>query len=259
MSSYSPLYTLRIRHGYFADGLCRAFSCTPEPSGRELMRRRGLLFRQTDAGSWTVLCDTAGSGPDFGTDVLELGLSVTDPLFVLYTRWESFRPTAAYTLSLPLSEGSTADGAEAIMESDSPRQIGCGFCTVCLRFTENMWQDALKGHPQDCTLQFTPKACRWEYRLDFRKDTPLPSGQLMLEERNGRLAFPPFVRVEDGTFRTVSEESVPMHVRYAMDLKLTCRQAESDRRQILMKHVPPPETGAYLDSEPGMLKHIIRI
>ena len=49
MSSYSPLYTLSIRHGYFDDGLCRAFSCTPAPSGQEIMRRRGLLFRQTDA------------------------------------------------------------------------------------------------------------------------------------------------------------------------------------------------------------------
>lgn len=60
MSSYSPLYTLSIRHGYFDDGLCRAFSCTPAPSGQELMRRRGLLFRQTDAGSWTTLCFNAG-------------------------------------------------------------------------------------------------------------------------------------------------------------------------------------------------------
>ena len=102
MSSYSPLYTLSIRHGYFDDSLCRAFSCTPAPSGQELMRRRGLLFRQTDAGSWTVLCDTAGSGPDTGTDVLELDLAITDPQFVLYTLWENFCPTAAYSLALPL-------------------------------------------------------------------------------------------------------------------------------------------------------------
>lgn len=259
MSSYSPLYTLSIRHGYFDDGLCRAFSCTPAPSGQELMRRRGLLFRQTDAGSWTVLCDTAGSGPDTGTDVLELDLAITDPQFVLYTLWENFRPTAAYSLALPLPEDGTADGTKTMTESAAARQIGRGLCTVSLRLTEEMWQDALKGHPQDCTLLFTPKACRWEYRLDFRKDTIRPSGQLMLEERSGRLTFPPFVRTEGGVFRTVSEESLPMHVRYDIDLKLTCRQENSDRRQILMRHIPPPEAGAYLDSNPGMLRRIIRI
>ena len=50
-----------------------------------------------------------------------------------------------------------------------------------------------------------------------------------------------------------------MHARYDIDLRLTCRQENSDRRQTLMRHIPPPETGAYLDSEPGMLKRIIRI
>nr|DAY47213.1 MAG TPA: hypothetical protein [Caudoviricetes sp.] len=223
------------------------------------MRRRGLLFRQTDAGSWAVLCDTAGSGPDTGTDVLELNLAITDPQFVLYTLWENFRPTAAYSLALPLPEGGTADGTKAMTKSAAARQIGHGLCTVSLRLTEEMWQDALTGHPQNCTLVFTPKACRWEYRLDFRKNTIQPSGQFMLEERNGRLTFPPFVRTESGTLRTVSEESLPMHVRYDIDLKLTCRQENSDRRQTLMRHIPPPEAGAYLDSDPGILRRIIRI
>lgn len=259
MSSYSPLYTLSIRHGYCDDGLCRAFSCTPAPSGQEIMRRRGLLFRQADAGSWSVLCDTVGSGPDTETDVLELDLAITDPQFVLYTLWDNFRPTAAYTLVLPLPEGGAKDGTKAITESDTARQIGRGFCSVSIRLTEEMWQDALKGHPQGCTLLFAPKACRWEYLLDFRKDTLRPSGQLMLEERGGRLTFPPFAKTEDGIFRAVSEESVPMHVCYDIDLKLVCRQENSDRRQTLMRHIPPPETGAYLDSEPRMLRRIIRI
>ncbi len=259
MSSYCPLYTLSFRHRYFADGLCRAFSCIPAPSGQELLHRRGLLFRQSDAGSWTVLCDAAGSGPDTGSDVLELDLSVTDPQFVLYTMWENFRPASAYSLALPLPEGGTADAVKAIAESAAARQIGRGFCSVSLRLTERMWLDALDGHPQGCTLLFSAKECRWEYLLDLRKVTAGMPGVFMLEERSGRLTFPPFARTEDGTFRTVSEEAVPMRACYDVDLKLTCGAQGSDRRQTLMRHVPPPEPGAYLDSEPGLLRRKIRI
>lgn len=259
MSSHSPLYTLSIRHGYFDDTFCRAFSCTPTPSGQELMRRRGLLFRQSYAGSWTVLCDTAGSEPDTGTDVLELDLVITDPLFVLYTLWEEFRPTATYTLALPLPEEGPADGTKVITESAAARQIGRGFCTIGLRLTEDMWQDALKGHPQSCTLLFVPRACRWEYLLNFRKSAFRPSGQFMLEERIGRVTFPPFTQTADGVFRTVSEESVPMHVHYDIDMRLTCQQENSKRRQTLMRHIPPPDPGAYLNAEPGILRRIIGI
>lgn len=253
---------LSIRHGYFDDGICRAFSCTPAQPGLDLMRRRGLLFRQTAANAWTVLCDITGPGPDTETDVLELDMSIEDRLFVLYTRWKDFRPTAKYTLALPLQEGSNpgdgqVDGTETISESLSARQIGRGFCTVSLRLTEEMWADALRGRPQSVTLLFFPKECRWEYRLEFRKDILQPSGQLILEERSGRLTFPPFSRTDDGAFLTVSEEPVPMHERYSHDLRLSSRQENSDRRLTLMRHIPPPETGAYLDSEPGILRRTL--
>lgn len=261
MSSYSPLYTLSIRHGYCDDGLCRAFSCTPAPSGQEIMRRRGLLFRQADAGSWSVLCDTVGSGPDTETDVLELDLAITDPQFVLYTLWDNFRPTAAYTLVLPLPEGGAKDGTKAITESDTARQIGRGFCSVSIRLTEEMWQDALKGHPQGCTLLFAPKACRWEYLLETHTDGMYSTEDLLIEEYGGKLTFPPPEPVTEygrRMLRTVSSETVPMHERYAYRLKLTAG-GNTSRRRVLLKSLPLPQAGAYLDAAPRLLRQVCRL
>lgn len=102
MSNYRTLYSLTVEHGYFDNGTCRALRCRISPRGADLWRRRGLLFRQSEPNAWTVLYDSDGAGVDTSSDTLLLEMDITDPAFVLYTRWDGFRPTSAYGLELPV-------------------------------------------------------------------------------------------------------------------------------------------------------------
>lgn len=55
MESYRILYRIRIGHDYFDGKPCPALQCRLTPQGEALAHRRGLLFRQTAPGEWTLL------------------------------------------------------------------------------------------------------------------------------------------------------------------------------------------------------------
>ena len=150
MESYRILYRIKAVHDYFDGKPCTALQCRLTPQGAELARRRGLLFRQTAADEWTLLCQAK---PDTANDVLTLSLSITDPAFTLYTAWNGLRPSADYALDLPQQE-EYVDAATAIHLSGKRRSIGFGFCTVSLRLTEQMAQASEAGQPMQTTLRF---------------------------------------------------------------------------------------------------------
>ena len=72
--------------------------------------------------------------------------------------------------------------------------------------------------------------------------------------------FQAFFTAEYGRrmLRTVSSETVPMHERYAYRLKLTAG-GNTSRRRVLLKSLPLPQAGAYLDAAPGLLRQVCRL
>ena len=258
---YRPLYRLRIEHDYFDQGECRALRCRICPSGAALWQRRGLLLRQFAVNEWAVLYDADGAGVDTASDVLELEMDLANPDFVLYTRWDGFRPYAAYILDLPDVE----DLPEAIrmMREVAPKRgFGAGFCRLRLRLTDNVSRAAREGKPLLHTLRFHAPECRWEYLLVPRVGEDLAPGNYLLEEAGGHLHFPPFepVRLYDrDLLRTVSEESVPMRERYAFKLKVVTSADGNGRKQTVLRHVDPPVPGRFLDTEPGLARQVCNL
>lgn len=260
MSNYRTLYSLTVEHGYFDNGTCRALRCRISPRGADLWRRRGLLFRQSGPNAWTVLYDSDGAGVDTSSDTLLLEMDITDPAFVLYTRWDGFRPTSAYGLELPAVSG-TVEAAQSIRETAPKRGIGEGFCTVRIRLTDGLFRAAQDGTPESCTLVFHAPEHRWEYLLETHTDGTYGTEDLLIEEYGGKLTFPPPEPVTEygrRMLRTVSSETVPMHERYAYRLKLTAG-GNTSRRRVLLKSLPLPQAGAYLDAAPGLLRQVCRL
>ena len=73
------------------------------------------------------------------------------------------------------------------------------------------------------------------------------------------MAFTPFKTFKAyglEVLRTVSQEAVPMKEHYAYRLKVFSSATGSGRRQVLLKYVPPPEPGKFLDAEPGLLRQV---
>ncbi|MDN0070804.1 hypothetical protein QVN97_02110 [Bacteroides caecigallinarum] len=159
MESYRILYRIRIGHDYFDGKPCPALQCRLTPQGEALAHRRGLLFRQTAPGEWTLLFRQE---PDTKNDVLPLDLFVADPKFTLYTAWDGFQPSAAYSLELPMAE-ETVEAATAIRPTGKKRAIGSGFCTLSLRLTPRMVEAADSGQPMQTVLHFNVAAAQWEY------------------------------------------------------------------------------------------------
>lgn len=258
MGTYRPLYSLSLEHDYYDNLACRALDFRLRAGGTDLCRRRGLLFRQTAANGWTLLYDCDSAGVDTAHDNVEAELCIKDPAFVLITDWPGFRPENAYILDLP-SSGDNAEASEVIRESDERRRIGSGFCRVDIRLTEEILSAAHNGKPAACTLRFHAPARRWEYLLVPRKDGSIDPGQFRMEEQNGKIAFTPFETFKAygvDTLRAVSQEAIPMKEHYGYRLKVVSTGTGAGRSQVLLKSVPSPEPGRFLDSESGLLRQI---
>jgi len=257
--NYRPLYILRIEHDYFDQGVCRALGFRISSTESSLWRRRGLLLRQTAANEWIILYDGDGAGVDTDSDVLALDMDMTDPSFVLYTEWADFHPSSAYVLELPIKEDRIS--AEMLKETALKRRIGAGFCQVRIRLTSTLFQEACQGKPMQAILHFGVPACRWEYLLIPRAGVPVTKEEFTLEEAGDKLHFPPFEPVRmygQDMFRTVSEESVPMHERYGYKLKVFSSVGDG-RKQGILKHVATPEPGRFLDAEKGMVRQVCNL
>ena len=247
MSTYRPLYSFRIEHDYFVGGICRALQCIVLPSGQELMTQRGLLLRQTAQNEWTVLYDADGAGVDTASDAIALGLSISDPAFVLYTEWQGFSPSVSYRLDLPLANGN-AFASEVIVDTENKRRIGMPLCTITLRLTENLWQAAVKGTPKCDTIKFKVPERYWEYILIKQSNhREFPLEQLRLYTDKNLLTFNSFEKTNEfgrDAYRTVSEKAVPIRERYDFRLNLIATPENSNRqKQILLRNVEHPKPG----------------
>lgn len=253
MESYRILYRIRAEHGYFGGAPCPALQCRLTPRGAALARRRGLLFRQTAPGEWTLLfCQE----PDTANDVLTLHLSIADAQFALYTAWDGFRPSAAYRLELPVSDG-TVDAA-AIRPTGGRRAIGTGFCTLSLPLTDGIVRAASEGRPVQAVLHFAEASAQWEYLFIPRDEDITPPGRLQLEDAAGEVRFTDFRECEAygrKAWLTRSEESIPLRRSYPCRLRLTAQNGGRQKR-VLLAQVAPPEPGRYMDAPKGVIRQI---
>lgn len=258
MDTYRTLYSLRVEHDYFDRLVCRSLVLRLTATGIDLCRRRGLLFRQTGLNEWVLLYDSSGAGVDTSSDCIETELCMVDPAFVLYTDWTALRPDNAYVLELPaLSDA--VEATEVIRESSEKRSIGSGFCTIRIVMTEKLFAAAQRGTPMTCTLRFRARQCKWEYLLISHNMSCLDSAQYLMEEQSGEITFTSFEKVNvygKDALRTVSQEMIPMKEHYTCKLKVCLSAGETGRRQVLLKHVPFPVPGRFLDAEAGLLRQV---
>lgn len=249
MSTYRTLYSFRIEHEYFVGGICRALQCAVLPMGQELMSQRGLLFRQTAQNEWTVLYDADGAGVDTTSDVIVLGMSISDPAFVLYTHWSGFDPAAVYRMDLPLA-ATAADATDVIADTEDKRRIGMPLCLVSLRLTEELWQSAVNGTPKSDTIKFQTPERYWEYIL-IRQNTgrEVSPERLRIDTDKNLLTFKPFEKTSEfgrDAFRTVSEKAVPIRERYDFRVNLITTSESSNRqKQVLLRNVEHPKPGQF--------------
>lgn len=253
MGNYRILYRLRIDHDFFNGKKCAAIQCSVLPQGQELLKRRGMIFRQTDVNEWVLLYL---SDPDTENDVLMLNLALADSNFSCYTAWNEFRPSEAYVLNLP-HDKKEIDAALLVQQSPIPRRIGQGFCTLHLHLTQKMVNDAVAGKPLTNVVHFFSPSVQWEYIFIPRTDDSV-NGTLKLHDETGKIDFTTFKKCEiygQNAWRTQSCSPVPMHQIYGCKLRLLVQESGKQERELL-SHVDPPSLCRYQSTSSNVMRQI---
>ena len=150
IQGYRTLYTIKVEHDHFKDTPCTAIDCKLTPKGKELVRRRGMLFKQTAPSEWTLYFR---SEPDTSEDILTIEFSVIDRKLLLYTLWPDFKPFEEYRLELP-TDDRVIDVASEIHSTGMRRTIGSGNCMMSLRLNDAVVNAAEEGNPVQAVLHF---------------------------------------------------------------------------------------------------------
>lgn len=251
METYRILYRIKVAHDYFNTGPCGALVCRLTPQGEVLAKRRSLLFRQMAADEWMLLSHVDPAEDD----VLTLDLCMTDAHFPLYTEWNGFHPSTAYTLELSRQEADI-EAATTILPSGKKWAIGSGICTISLRLTADMAEAAKEGKPMQATIHFRAPSMQWEYLFIPRSEEP--DTALRLEDTTGTVEFSDFKECEiygRKAQRTVSKSPVPMRQAYGCKLRLVAQDKRKPQRTLL-PYVPVPELGRFYDAEQGYLRQV---
>ena len=256
MEKYTLLYSFRIEHDYFAGGRCTALSCALTPQAQQLLRRRGMIFRQLDVNEWGLYFLNE---PDTAADQLELTLGLTDRSFPYYTVWTDFVPSAAYALHLPLEGKKTkaAEGSGLMEKTANVRPIGQGLCAVTLRLTSDMLKHAVAGQPLADVLHFGSRAVKWEY-IFLSRTEGADGGTLHLEDDAGSLTFTAAKRCDyrgASGWSITSKTPVPMRQHYDCRLRLVVRAKDTPVRQLLSA-VEPPVMGRFPDAPAQVMRQI---
>lgn len=257
MGSYRKLYQITVKHEYFGEKPCPSLKLTLSRESEAMMYRRGMLFRETGTGCWTLLFNEA---PDTDKDVLHLELSIADPNFALYTDLSGFKPSERYELQLPTSEG-LIDATSALLHTDKKRSIGSGFCGMALRLNEKLVEAAQSGKPEEAVLQFHASKKQWEYLFIPQGDEEIDGKQLQLEDATGNVKFSPFTRCEAygrEAWRTVSESPILMRDTYGCKLRLAAMLNNGKQKRILLSQIEAPQPGRYMDN-PEFLRQVVYI
>lgn len=247
MSTYRSLYSFRIEHEYFNKGIGNALLCITQSSAQKLMAQRGLLFRQTEGNEWTILYDMESAGLDTDSDIIGLGVSMSEPAFALYTEWQNINPMAAYQIDLPIGQ-SEVYATDVITEIGVKRSFGIPFCTIMIHLTDELWQAAKKDVPLKNTLIFKTPERFWEYVFICQNtNREISSEHLKLETDKEILTFSSFERTNEfgrNAFRTVSEKAVPMRERYDIKLNLIICH-DKKQKQFLLRNIEHPIPGQF--------------
>jgi hypothetical protein len=99
MSKYIAIATIRLEHDYYNPPTSRHFRLEPMPKTKELMRRRGVLFIQTNHNEWQWLTEEDNT-KSIENEEMELAVIVTDPVFMLQVAIKEYNPQILYQINL---------------------------------------------------------------------------------------------------------------------------------------------------------------
>lgn len=240
MENYRRLYCLQLEHEYYPDGKCSCIDVRINPSSKELLRRRGLIFKKTKENEWCLFGNKEGA-ECVGTDTLFFDFYMLDSSFVYYTDFKNLKPTESYELKLPNDNREFVTAVEK--KSLAPR-INSIFCVATLKLDEMLYKETLVTN----LFKFHSTKVYWEY-VFIPRDSLSYNGLsydgpvLELKEKLDRIFFDQS-KVADMWGRRVwlvrSRSAIPMVSCYDYELALYVNENSK-----LIDNIPYPVPGLF--------------
>lgn len=260
MNDYLPIFTLCIEHDYYANNCCRAIQICVSSSGKSLLKRRDLMFKQTNENQWVIYGNSQGAGVVDDSDVLTLEMILTEPDFMYFTIWEDFNFKRAYHLDLPLkvTEEKITKVISVLDLERKPK--GDVLSTISVKLSNKMFQNAKDGTPVMNTLVFQAPKVYWEYILLSRNGDL--NRNLKIEEASGRISFRKMKKVKmqpfmDEVLYTIMDSPILMNEYYGFNLSLIEIIRENPiMKRVLIKQLKHPVIGRLITEKPNAMRQI---
>lgn len=221
MDTFVTLLKIKLKHDYYVDGCCKGMNLTIGSETQQLFSRRGVLFRQSAVGEWSLIAQKADP---FRTDEpLYLYLQQTDPCFYYFTQSETTYDEKTTRL-LPLP--------------------------VCLTEDKNGSLSV-----QEMSLFFQARQVYWEYLFISRSGRP--PNNLILSEMEERIIFGNMETVEyEGmtAYRFQSTEKIRLKESYLYELSLV--ELVNTSKRTLLRRIPFPQPGRILNRDANTITQI---
>lgn len=259
MENYQPLYRIVVEHDYFSGVPCECIQCKLTPQGKFMAQQRGLLFRQLSVNEWAVYFDKNGAGVNENDDVLEMGMTIIDRSFSLYTEWEDYSPISSYQIELPSANVEEIE-TSSFTRLEDRRSIGSPFCLLKLNLTTEILKSAQSGTPQCNIIHFHAPDKYWEYLFIPRIVGRISGDSLSLEDSKGVVTFlnPETIKIAGSeACRIKSTSPVPLRKNLNCGLRLIIQSEDSRRsKRIILKQVHIPQLGRFKSDRLDTLRQI---
>ncbi len=244
-SSLTLLFSVRIAHTYYADGICKDLQYTPSLATQQLMDRYTLYLQKTPEG-FSFYYNSVQSVADFLTDIkttndatsFSFDVTSMNQYFTLFTEY----PIATLgTFSFDTGDTTSIDGATVLKGVFAPTNTGNTSFTVTIdydaiiRFRES-------GNNPTYTIQFTSRKTQWRYYIinnsqqHFEKLTIQTDSAIQFEDPV-EVTLPTMTTAllfSSGSMKIPLEEA-PTHKFSLVDIKT---DAGSTRTHVVVKGLP---------------------
>ncbi len=255
---YKKVFEICLKHEYFTENICAGIQLNVSALTLILIKRRGLIFRQSGANKWCFVADCTGGGVDELSDIFTLEMRSTDPAFMYYTDWEGHNPAKTCLLELPCDSSDIDIVPE--MNKNQIKRVGSVICLINLRLSNRMFDLAKEGHEMKQVLVFHNSKKYWEYLFVPRSE--IGDKKIKIEETKGLINFEEITQIQLEIFdflvyRTISTTPIPIKecYDYQISLKEVVREAPLMVRTII-RDLTLPRMGLFRSEDPNVIQHI---
>lgn len=247
------LWTLRIEHDYYRNGVTSCFDVQIPPEMHVLLMRRNLVWRRKDVNEWCLSSFDDTYVDDTDVLALELIAQNYELQYVTDFTWPEYGH--CYEIEIPVGRSSKIDAKEC-MNGKSFTGTQSSIMQLSVPFGKIINS---KASPLTTILSFKAICKYWQYILIPRQEQQ--RGILKLEDTKGTISFGEvrqmdFMENKACTIRSL--EKFPLRDFYEnIDLKLWEMSPPNDNKRLLLRSLPFPEPTLNLGLAPDTVWRIL--